>query len=301
MDLCLDYKLIQDIHPEKFTEIDGLDLLPDLKVFSAAMQGIRSLDGLKAAPQLLELDLSLNEISDLSVLEWLVQIQRLRLSHNEINSLDGIALPHSLRELDLGFNQLSDILPLSRLTELEILILNGNRGLAELAGLPSCLRELHITQAFVSNWEALKELQHLRNLSISPGSMRGLDFFSHLPALATLKISAGRLHGHIHLPELPLVQTLRIHKALQVTEFSGFSANRQLKHLDIGNCLIESPPDLMGCDLLETLEIKFSPLKNLRGIEKLPSLKRLILTGCSIPQKAILDLKKSNPELEIEF
>jgi Leucine-rich repeat (LRR) protein len=301
IDLCLDHKLIQDIHPEKFTEIDGLDLLPDLKVFSAAMHTIRSLDGLRAAPHLLELDLSLNEISDISGIEWLSHIHRLRLSHNEINDLEGIRGLSSLLELDLGFNQLSDISPLSQLSQLEILILNGNRGLADLAGLPPFLRELHVTQAFVGKWDSLLGSKRLESLSISPGTMKGMAFLTDLPLLQTLKISAGRLHGNIHLPDLPLVQTLRIHKAIQVSGLSGFSENCQLGHLDIGNSLLESPPDLAGCNSLETLEIKFSPLKSLQGIAEIPTLQRLVLTGSSVPTKAISQLQKTRPELAIEI
>ncbi|MBK9448693.1 MAG: leucine-rich repeat domain-containing protein [Bacteroidetes bacterium] len=301
VDLCLDHKLIADIHPQKFTEMEGLELFPDLRIFSAAMHEIRTLAGLECAKRLLELDLSLNEISDISGVELLAEIQRLRLSHNEIASLTGISFPASLQELDLGFNQLTDISTLSELPNLEILILNGNRGLANLNGVPIGIKELHVTQAFVSDFERLQSLKGLESLSISPGSMGGLILLEELPGLQSLKVSAGRISGNLNLPALHGLKTLRIHKAIQTHSISGLNRLETLQHLDIGNSLLENPPNLEGMNLLEVLEIKFSPLKTLNGVAELKALKQLILTGSSIPQEEVRKLKVRRPELEIEL
>jgi Leucine-rich repeat (LRR) protein len=300
VDLCLDHKLIADIHPEKFAEIEGLELFPDLRIFSATMHEIRSLAGLEYARLLHELDLSLNEISDISAITSLVEIGRLRLSHNEIDSLAAISFPPSLQELDLGFNQLTDISTLSELPNLEILILNGNRGLASLNGVPSGVRELHVTQAFVSDFARLQSLKALESLSISPGSMGGLTLLEDLPVLESLKISAARISGNLHLPALQGLKTLRIHKAIQTHSITGLHQLGALQHLDIGNSLLENPPDLGGMNSLEVLEIKFSPLKTLNGIAELKVLKKLILTGSSIPQQEVKKLQALRPELEIE-
>lgn len=301
VDLCLDHKLIADIHPKKFTEIEGLELLPDLRIFSATMHEIRTLAGVERVSSLEELDLSLNEISDISSIKFSSKIRRLRLSHNEIDSLKGISFPAALQELDLGFNQLSDISLLSRLPNLEVLILNGNRGLGSLNGVPTGVRELHVTQAFVSDFERLQSLTGLESLSISPGSMAGLILLEDLPALQSLKISAGRIAGYLYLPALTRLKTLRIYKAIQTHSISGLHQLRALRHLDIGNSLLESPPNLEGLNSLEVLEIKFSPLNTLNGIAELKALKKLILTGSSIPQQVVRNLLAQRPQLEIEL
>jgi internalin A len=299
-DLCLDHKLIADIHPEKFTEISGLELFPDLEKFSVSMHALTDVEGLRFAPLLRDLDLSFNEISDISRLSTLSHLQTLNLSHNEIASLEGFSLPESLRELNLGFNQLSDISGLEKTPNLEILVLNGNRRLTTLIGLPDGLRELHVNQCFMQDFEGLKGKNALEVLSISPSSIKGLHPLAALPTLRVLHLNAGRMYGAIDFPPLRSLTTLRIHKAQQITGFQGWTGLPLLEHLDISHSPLDSPPELAGCPKLKELEIKFSPLKNLKGIAELPALERLVLTGSSIPPQALVALSSQRPNLEIE-
>lgn len=301
VDLCLDHKLIGDWHPEKFTSIEGLGLFPDLRIFSAGMQALTETVGLAEAPMIEDLDLNLNEISDISGINSLKNLKRLILSHNEISSLEGIDWPKSLQELDLGFNQISDIFSLNGLNALVVLVLNGNRRLTHLEGLPTGLRELHLNQCFVHEYSKLVDLPALETLSVSPGGVQGLASLGGLQQLKTLKLNASRLAVAVNLPPLPGLQTLRIHKALQVCAFTGFDRLPHLSHLEINHSLLESTPPLLGCPSLKVLEIKFSPLKNLNGLAELQQLERLVLTGSPVPGKAIAALQAALPDLEIQI
>lgn len=300
-DLCLDHKLIADVHPAKFSKIEGLEQFPDLKLFSASMHQLQSLDGLDAAFQLTEVDLSLNEISDISALSNLRMLRRLRLQHNEIAELKKNWLPLSLVEIDLGFNQIADISALLHLQNLEILVLNGNRTLLQFPPISENLRQLHLLQCYVQSFQGLLGMIGLETLSISPGSMKGLDLLSVLPNLKTLNINARRIYAGIHLPPMVELHTLRIHKATQVQIVEGLEELPMLENLEITNSLLESPPKLARCNALKTLQITFSPLKNLNGIAEIETLEKLILIGSATPYHQLQTLRDARPTLQIEI
>ncbi len=301
IDLCLDHKLIAELQPAKFKAITGLELLPDLEELSISMHEIKMATGLSHLKRLRRLDLSQNELQsfdeivDLSALTWL------DVSHNEIELLDGIEALQRLEDLQIGFNFLQELAPLHALTQLTALVLNGNRHIRHLGGLPPSLQVLHAAKCFIHDYASLSQLPVLRQLTLSPGSMDGLGVLAEMRQLEKLHLQALRMHGPVTLPTMPQLQHLKLSKAAQVTQLSFQASLPQLQHLEIQHAALTQPPDFSHCPHLKALEIKFSPLQNLSGIAELAKLELLDLEGSAIPHKDLETLQRRRPELQIEF
>ncbi len=298
-DLCLDYSLVSELHPAKFTAIEGLELFPDLEVLSIAQQGLMDVQGLLRAPQLRVLDLNNNELQMLDVICELANLEYLDLSHNEIQHLEGIAQLTKLENLQIGFNQLSDISPLRSLPRLMTLVLNGNRAIRSIDGLPPSLLELHLGQCFIQDFTGLRALQALRVLTLSPGSINGLGVLGELPKLDALHIQAKRMHGALSIPTSKSLRHLRITGAQQVTALLASAEFPMLERLQIHHSAMTQPPSVDHFPRLKHLEIKHSPLENLDGIADLLDLEILVLEGSRIPRNALAALSAAHPNLEI--
>ncbi|MFN8395313.1 MAG: hypothetical protein U0176_11770 [Bacteroidia bacterium] len=299
IDLCLDHRLIADVHPAKFGSISGLELLPNLRVFSASQHEIGSTRGIAAAPGLQEIDLNLNTLQELEELGRLEDLMALNLAHNELESEQLRHLPAGIRRLDLGFNLVSDLNALGRLIHLDSLTLNGNRHVQSLDGLPAQLLGLHIAQAFVQDFSGLAELSALRQLSLASGSRLALAPLTSHPALETLRLTPHPATTRIDLPPLPNLHSLRILKATNVQAIHGLENLPMLKHLEITQSQLGSLPDLSGNPALESIEVKFSPVTRLDGVEKLPGLKELTLKGTGVGQAEVQRIRGLRPELRI--
>jgi hypothetical protein len=79
---------------------------------------ISALDGLDHLPNLVDLDLSGNDVGDLSGLAQAPQLTTLTLTNNAVRDLSPLAGLASLQELGLSGNEVTDIAPLAGLTAL---------------------------------------------------------------------------------------------------------------------------------------------------------------------------------------
>ncbi|MCA1031407.1 hypothetical protein LCL95_10265 [Bacillus timonensis] len=88
--------------------------------------GITSLKGLEYAINLVEIEMSGNEIADLSPLSNLTSLESILLMDNHITDVSPLAKLSNLKRLGLDINYISDISSLSDLTKLESLNLSFN-------------------------------------------------------------------------------------------------------------------------------------------------------------------------------
>ncbi|MGD7052912.1 leucine-rich repeat domain-containing protein [Sutcliffiella horikoshii] len=94
-----------------------------LEYLFASWMGIKKLDGIEHAVNLLDLDISANEIKDLSPLKGMESLYSLTLSDNLITDISALKDLY-ISYLDLSENPISDISGLSRLSDLENLYLH---------------------------------------------------------------------------------------------------------------------------------------------------------------------------------
>ena len=301
VDLCLDHKLIADLLPTRFTMIDGLQDFVQLEVLSISMHEIEALRGIAHLKKLRRLDLSQNALTGIEEIGDLSALQTLDISHNEIESLDGIERLHQLQELQAGFNLLQTLVPLAGLECLTTLVLNGNRHIHDLMGLPSNLEALHLAKCFVHDYRGLIPLTKLRKLTVSPGSMNGLDLLADLGNLEHLHLQATRMQGLICMPMVHRLNHLQITGAFHVPELQFPEGMPALERIEIQHSALHSPPDLSHCPKIAWLAIKHSPLQNLDGLAELGELTYLNLEGSAIPEADLRQLRIERPTLKIEF
>lgn len=133
-------------------------------------RGIRDLTGLERAVNLVDLDISGNEITDLGPLAGLTNLALLRAKGNRIASVAPLSGLGKLRSLSLGENQISDITPLAGLTGLEALGLLENE-----------LRD---------NLEPLAFLMQLRTLWLDGNDTREIGPLSALTLMESLHLQS---------------------------------------------------------------------------------------------------------------
>jgi len=124
----------------RFTSIEGLKRLPNLRILDLGGNRVTAISGLQDAPLLEIINLSQNRIERIEGLESLPNLRELHLSNNRIKRIEGLDSLEKLEVLMLEGNQITEISGLGRLTALRRLGLAGNRlrdvgGLLELGDL----------------------------------------------------------------------------------------------------------------------------------------------------------------------
>jgi internalin A len=172
---------------------------------------IAVLDGLDHLSNLVDLDLSGNDVGELSGLAQAPQLTTLTLTNNAVRDLTPLAGLASLQELGLSGNEVSDIAPLAGLTELRFLGLSGNvvTDLGPLASLAD-LTELDVSDNQVVDVTALARLSQLDRLRLGRNLIADPSALQALPALTTLDVSGNRISDAATLAGCPAVNELSI-------------------------------------------------------------------------------------------
>ncbi len=169
--------------------LDGLDHLPNLVDLDLSGNDLVELSGLAQVPQLTNLKLTNNAVRDLSPLAGLASLQELGLSGNEVTDLAPLAGLTGLRFLGLSGNAVTDVVPLAPLADLTELDVSDNR-IADVTPLAGLSR--------------LDSLQLARNLVADPSALQAL------PALTTLDVSGNRISDAATVAGCPAVDELWI-------------------------------------------------------------------------------------------
>src|SRR5579871_4922832 len=103
------------------------DDLKKVFVLEGRGKGIKDLTGMEKCTNLLQLNLTKNEIVDVSPLKEIKNLQSLDLSHNKIADVTPIGNIAALQFLELSDNQIESVQPLSNLTKLSALYIAGNK------------------------------------------------------------------------------------------------------------------------------------------------------------------------------
>jgi internalin A len=172
---------------------------------------ITALDGLDHLPNLVDLDLSGNDVNDLSGLAQAPQLTRLTLTNNAVRDLSPLAGLAALQELGLSGNEVTDIAPLAGLTQLRFLGLSGNAvtDLGPLASL-AALTELDVSDNQVADVTPLAGLSHLDKLRLGRNLVADPSALQALPALTSVDVSGNRIRDAAMLAGCRAVEELSI-------------------------------------------------------------------------------------------
>lgn len=158
--------------PDELTD-DDLKKVFVLKEGSG--KGIKDLTGLEKCVNLLELNLSKNEISDVSPLKDIKNLQSLDLSKNKIADVGPLANVTALQFLELSDNQITSVEPLGKLNKLSALYIAGNKisDPAPLAGLTK-LSSLDLARNQIVDLRGLTNVGILSLLKLSDNQITDL-------------------------------------------------------------------------------------------------------------------------------
>ncbi|RXT08756.1 leucine-rich repeat domain-containing protein [Ammoniphilus sp. CFH 90114] len=139
---------------------------------------------------LLDLDLSGNDLDRMDLLSKLTALQTLYLDHNNLSDLDPISNMTELTELSIVDNQFSELASLGGLTKLRTLKLDQNQidNLTPLANL-SNLVELRLSQNQIESIESLRNLQQVRKLDLSNNKIKDLSPLLNMSNLSWVSIA----------------------------------------------------------------------------------------------------------------
>lgn len=236
----------------KFTRLNRIDLLspPDLLGF----------DDLPPMPTLERFNLTGIPVSDLRNLSGLGGLKYLSLYDCEsLESLDGI----------------------QSLKKLEDVWLNYNRSLRDIGGVAELenLRELHLDNTRVEDFDALARCKSLTYLSFVRANFPDVNVLSKLTNLETLKLG---------------------YRVETIGNPDGFLALTRMKYLEIGSCDLDSVQCLRNMRQLDHLVISnCGGLESLEGLEELRNLKSLYLKGCNVPAEESERIQRCLPGCQV--
>jgi internalin A len=172
---------------------------------------IAALDGLDHLPNLVDLDLSGNDVGELSGLGHAPQLTTLTLTNNAVRDLSPLAGLASLQELGLSGNEVTDIAPLAGLTRLRFLGVSGNAvtDLGPLASLAD-LADLDVSDNQVADVSPLAGLSQLDTLRLGRNLVADPSALQTLPALTRLDVSGNRIRDAVPLAGCRAVEELSI-------------------------------------------------------------------------------------------
>ncbi|EAY00441.1 Leucine Rich Repeat family protein [Trichomonas vaginalis G3] len=204
-----------DISGKDVAEIQNEKPLDEIRKLTASQNQIQSLAFLEHTPNLVDLDLSQNQISEgVSNFSLLKFIHSINLSSNLFENVNGFPTLNTLTYLDLSSNHLASAGDIPSLPFLKHLNLSNNSITAlNLAVMPS-LQILNLQGNLLAKLE-LPNLPSIREIDASHNSIETIDQFTEesLPYLWSLNLRYNQLKTPEELhsfEKLPLLFDLKI-------------------------------------------------------------------------------------------
>ncbi len=241
------------------------------------VSSIQDLTGLEFATNLIELELSRNQISDVSPLKDLINLTHLSLINNRVSDVSPLKNLTNLRELDLLDNRVSDVSPLKNLTNLTHLSLRSNQ---------------------ISDISPLKNLTNLTYISLRDNQISDVSPLKNLTNLIQLNLLDNRVSDVSPLKDMTNLKHLDLDDNA-ISDVSPLKDMTNLIHLDISdNAISDVSPlkdmtNLTGLDLdsngivdifslkyltnLTTLDLAHNEISDLSALKTLAKLRRLEL------------------------
>lgn len=242
--------------------LGGKTFMSDVTELNLGGLEIEDISALSQCTKLVKLDLRDNSITDISALVDLQDLEWLCLWNNQVEDLRPLMTLTKLTYLDADDNQIKDLTVLEYLTGLEELWLSGN----ELSG----------------NFKHLSGLSSLKRLGLKNTGLedKDLDILSKLTTLEELTIEDNEALSANKVEELK-----------EALPDCAIAHSELLYSVKLGSQEFKS-------DATEISAVSCG-VKDLSGLEKFTSLKKLTLTGNSVSDLSPLKDIKTLEELEL--
>ena len=315
-----------DLHDTRHHE-NILPALPELKYLNYAHTVIAHPDLFSQLPLVEEMDISATGISDFTSVKRLKKLKKLTADGNGIKDISALNVLPLLEWLSLN-NNASVIEKTAQLKNLKTLHLNdcesAEKSLKAFASSKN-LEKLTLNNSIIKNLMPLMEIDYsnhppriaplfpnLKHLSLSSNSIDSIYFIEKFTQLQTLNLSYNRIEsidelaGMTQLQQLNLagnhLKTIAAIKNLTaltwlnlsnckgICDFENLKELNHLEFLDLSSSSFNDFKFLNCTKTLKELNIKYTPLTSLSGIEKFAQLEKLSLT--KLTEVDIAHLKK---------
>ncbi|UPR03266.1 hypothetical protein HOP50_12g65940 [Chloropicon primus] len=247
-----------DLSLEGLTSMKQIRRCKNLRKLCLNSNSIASLDGIQGCSLLEELNMKGNVLSTVGELKNLSKMRSLHLDGNAISAVDFLGSMVNLQDFTADDNRIEDFVCASASkVGLKSLSLAGNR-VKELGSIAefALLRELNLSRNQIQAFDGIERCRQLRVLNLANNYIFALprvEGMNALENLTELRLSKNRLTSFpfacLSLPKL---------RALHLDE----------------NGIKEVEP-VLGCPLLEKLELAFNQVSDVESIFALSSCQRL--------------------------
>jgi Leucine-rich repeat (LRR) protein/putative cell wall-binding protein len=227
--------------------------LTQLEFIGANSKGIKNLEGLQYASNIISLNLSGNQITDISPIANLTKLYSLSLDQNQITDITPLVnLKNLFGPVYLNHNQINDLSPLAKLTNLNSLFLNNNKivdisPLSKLTNLFTLVLDINP----IKDSSPLVNLTSLSYLGLSSTNISDISHLSHLTKLSSLGL------GNLGLTDIRSVANLKSleylgldhNKIIDIKPLSGLTNLNHL-YLDYNQITDSSPIDSLDIEYL---------------------------------------------------
>ena len=293
-----------DASANSLNHLDGVpSTVRELKVSRNLLTELTSWDHLM---NLQYVDVSDNEVTSLSALKSLVHLRSVKADNNQLTSLDGMDSHDGLLSLRARNNLIEEVdFAMIKFDRLEELDLGGNciNSVHNLELLPALTR-LKLAKNRLQRTPQVEDMRQLRHLDLSDNELTTLDVggfpnlhsvhadrnyinkvggFDRARRLDSLSLREQR--GEVGLDMDFLSGAYEVRKLFLsgnlLEKFSPRVDFLNLQLLELANCGLQSLPEQMGQTMpnLRTLNINFNAVSDLRPLQYVPRLKKLLVAG----------------------
>lgn len=248
---------------------------------------------LKKLTSLTDLRLTSALINDFSVFENLSALQYLDISGTPISDISKIKNLANLEYLNIGQTLVSDLSSLEGLTNLESLDIMGNSDVSDFNPLKQLvkLKDLSLIFNHLQDLNFLNPLKELERLSINQTGISDIGILAQLEQLQNLDISDNQIDDIQPLAQLKRLKILYATNN-QITNLEPLRDITTLKILGLSENNISDVSPLVGLENLEYLSLDSNAISEIGSLSRLPKLQRLHLKNNKLQSiSPLLELK----------
>ncbi len=192
----------------------NIESVTNLNLFEAnddAQKEIKDITGIEHFNNLINLDMSYNNIKDISLLQNLTKLEYLGLASNQIEEITSLQNLTNLNRLILNSNNIKDISPLQKLIKLTDLQLNNNQ-IENITPVQSLINlwslDLGVNQ--IEEITSLQNLTNLSRLSLSENNIKDISPLQELVKLVNLELNSNQIENITSLQNLSSLKGLEL-------------------------------------------------------------------------------------------
>jgi len=284
-----------------------LNEFKNLNQLDVTGSGFNNVENIKDLKQLQNLTLSGNYMINLSTLSSLSSLTFLDLSQTNVQDLAPIASLNNLEFLDITGSEVADITPLESLPTLKKVLADETK-LSQLAANnfvrknPQVLLIHHVKnlEGWWSNLSAEWKSVLKRNNPAIKSDNPSIEILTQTITVAQLDLDSAQLEDLIPITRFVNLSTLHFSNN-SIQDLLPLSEVKTLVKLIGKNTLVTDLSILQENDLLEYIDLEFSPIKSIEDIMSFPKLGYLNVNGADFDQNTIPEILIQRPAINVIY